>query len=105
MGILGRFALQSNYANALLVIGGGATSVFLAGGYYFSMKERYERQVEALNLQLVHERQGGFEKFCDVWCKIHCVVCWPDTIPHRFSVYSTPLRTPPVCPSTPGFLL
>ena len=48
--------LVSRDANALLVLGGSVTGVFMTGGYYFSMKERYERQVEALKLQLEHER-------------------------------------------------
>jgi hypothetical protein len=45
-------------ANSLLVVGGGASALFLCGGYYFSMKERYERQVEALVFQLEKERQS-----------------------------------------------
>eukprot|EP00811_Abedinium_folium_P034625 NODE_7491_length_1573_cov_17.003458.p1 GENE.NODE_7491_length_1573_cov_17.003458~~NODE_7491_length_1573_cov_17.003458.p1 ORF type:complete len:410 (+),score=96.48 NODE_7491_length_1573_cov_17.003458:137-1366(+) len=55
----GRSVLRflSQEATSLMMVGGGVSGVFFAGGYYFSMKEKYERQVEALMLQLTHEKQ------------------------------------------------
>ncbi|KNC81078.1 hypothetical protein SARC_06581 [Sphaeroforma arctica JP610] len=42
--------------NSLLVLGTGASGIFLAGGYYFSMQEKYERLIEKIQLQLERER-------------------------------------------------
>jgi len=49
-------SMISKEANTLLVTGGAISAVFFGGGHYFSQKERYEREVEALTLQLRHER-------------------------------------------------
>jgi hypothetical protein len=49
--------LLSRESNTLLVAGGALSAVFFGGGHYFSQRERYEREVEALTLQLRHERE------------------------------------------------
>lgn len=43
-------------SNTLLLLTGVFSGAFLGGGYYFSMREKYEKQVAALELQLEHEK-------------------------------------------------
>eukprot|EP00121_Abeoforma_whisleri_P015227 Awhi_evm1s14034 len=42
--------------NNILILSTSASGVFLAGGYYFSMQQKYERLIEKLQLQLERER-------------------------------------------------
>jgi len=44
-------------ANTFILVGSAFGACFFGGGYYFSMKEKYEREVAILQLQVTHERE------------------------------------------------